>query len=148
MRPHTFVWLPLLLALAAPAMAREHPDTAGLVATAASAQRWKTDAPLREGMGRIQQAVDALQHYEHGHMGPGQAVILASGIERDVGFIVSHCTLAPKADAALHPILAALVQGAQAIKTNPADLSPIAPMRLALQRYPALFEDPGWPATN
>lgn len=146
MRSTTLVWLPLLLALAVPAVAREHPRPAGLVATTATAQRWKTDAPLREGMGRIRQAVDALQHYEDGHMGRAQAVILAAGIERDVGFIVVHCTLVPKADAALHPILGAFMQGARALKTKPADLSSIPPLRKALQDYARLFDDPGVPS--
>jgi hypothetical protein len=148
MRSMTIVWLPLLLALAAPAVAQEHAHHP-VIATAApatQAQRWKTDASLREGMGRIHEAVDALQHYEHGHMGPDQAVELAAGIERDVGFIVAHCELEPKADAALHPILGAFVQGAQALKAKPTDLSSIPPLRSALQDYARQFDDPGVPS--
>ena len=136
--------LPLLLALALPAAAHDHAHRAGTAATAtAAAQRWNTDAPLREGMGRIRHAVDALQHYEHGHIGPEQAVQLAAGIERDVGFIVAHCKLQPRADAALHPILGALMHGAQALKANPADRTAIPSMRSALQDYARQFEDPG-----
>ena len=44
----------------------------------AEGERWATDAPLRIGMAKIRTAVDALQHYERGHMGPEQAVELAA----------------------------------------------------------------------
>jgi hypothetical protein len=136
--------LPLLLALALPAAAHDHAHRAGAVVTATvAAQRWNTDAPLREGMGRIRHAVDALQHYEHGHIGPEQAVQLAAGIERDVGFIVAHCKLEPRADAALHPILGALMHGAQALKAKPTELAAIPPMRSALHDYARQFDDPG-----
>jgi hypothetical protein len=148
MRFPTLLWLPLLLAIAAPTVAQEHAHHANSAASAAPEQRWNTDAPLREGMGRIGQAVDALQHYEHGHMGPEQARALAAGIERDVGFIVAHCTLEPKADAALHPILGAFMQGAQALKAKPTDLSSIPPLRKALQDYARQFDDRGTAPTR
>jgi hypothetical protein len=136
--------LPLLLALALPAAAHDHAHRAGTAATATvAAQRWNTDAPLREGMDRIRHAVDALQHYEHGHIGPEQAVQLAASIERDVGFIVAHCKLEPRADAALHPILGALMHGAQALKAKPTELAAIPPMRSALHDYARQFDDPG-----
>ena len=139
------MFLPLLaaLALALPATAHEHARDAVSVAVTTPVQRWKSDAPLREGMGRIRDAVNALQHYEHGHIGPQQAVQLAAGIERDVAFIVAHCKLEPRADAALHPILAALMGGAQALKANPTDRTAIPSMRSALQDYARQFEDPG-----
>jgi len=133
----------LLLALAVPVAAQSHAHRGMDAATApAPAQRWKTDAPLREGMGRIRAAVDGLGHYEHGHIGAEQALKLADGIERDIGFIVAHCKLEPRADAALHPILGALMQGALALKANPADFATIQPMRNALQDYARTFDDP------
>ena len=135
--------LPLLLALAIPVAAQSHAHRGMDAATApVPAQRWKTDAPLREGMGRIRAAVDGLGHYEHGHMGAEQALKLAASIERDIGFIVAHCKLEPRADAALHPILGALMQGALALKANPADFATIQPMRNALQDYARTFDDP------
>jgi hypothetical protein len=136
--------LPLLLALAVPAVAHDHAHQAGVAAPApAAAQRWKADAPLREGMGRIRHAVDALQYYEHGRIGREQAVQLADGIERDVGFIVANCKLEPRADAALHPILGALMRGAQALKDKPTELAAIQPIRNALHDYARQFDDPG-----
>jgi hypothetical protein len=137
--------LPLLFAFALPAAAQDHAHRGiDAVATSAPAQRWKTDAPLREGMGRIRGAMEGLQHYEHGHMGPEQAAQLASSIERDVNFIVANCKLEPTADAALHPMIGALMKGAQALKATPKDLSAIPPMRGALQDYARQFDDPGF----
>ncbi|WP_159016632.1 DnrO protein [Cognatiluteimonas profundi] len=136
-----------LLAVSATSLAQTHAHdvvVAPSTGTEAATARWKADPALREGMGRIRREVLGLEHYQHGHIGPQQAVVLAGDIERDVGFVVSHCKLAPKADAALHPILAELMRGAQAIQSDPADVAAIAPMRLALQRYPALFDDPDW----
>lgn len=134
--------LPLLLACAVPVAAESNAHPGVDAATApAPVQRWKTDAPLREGMGRLRAAVDGLGHYEHGHMGAEQALKLAASIERDIGFIVAHCKLEPRADAALHPILEALAQGALALKANPAEFATIPPMRNALQDYARTFDD-------
>lgn len=137
----------LSLAVCAPSLAQ--PPAHGVIAaapsgTAAPAARWKADPSLREGMGRIRREVLGLEHYQHGHIGPQQAALLAGDIARDVAFVVSHCKLSPTADAALHPILAELMRGAQAIQSDPADVAAIAPMRRALQRYPALFDDRDW----
>jgi hypothetical protein len=139
--------LPLLLALANPVASRDFAHRAvEPTKTAAPARRWKTDVPLRDGMGRIQGAVEGLQHYEHGHMGPEQATQLAKGITRDVIFIVANCKLEPRADAALHPIIAALMKGAQALDTRPTDLAAIPPMHGALRDYARQFDDPGFAA--
>jgi len=143
------VALPLLLALAVPVAAQSHAHRGMGAATApAPAQRWKTDAALREGMGRIRAAVDGLGHYEHGHIGAEQALKLAASIEHDIGFIVSHCKLEPRADAALHPILGALMHGALALNANPADFATIQPMRDALQDYARTFDDPSVEAST
>ena len=137
-------FLPLLAALAFPATAHEPAHHAvSVAATTNPMQRWKTDAPLREGMGRARAAGDALQHYEHGHIRPQQAVQLAEGIERDIAFIVAHCTLEPRADAALHPILGALMVSAQTLEADPTDRNAIPSMRSALHDYARQFEDPG-----
>ena len=136
----------LSLAVCVPALAQSHAHHADAASSrGAPATRWKTDPALREGMRRIHSEVLGLEHYQHGHIGPQQALVLVDDIERDVRFVLSHCKLAPKADAALHPILEELMRGAQAIRSDPAKLAAIAPMRRALQRYPVLFDDPAWP---
>lgn len=133
----------LLAAVTAPASpqdSHQHPSTA--VAPAVQGERWETDAPLRAGMENIRVAVDALEHHEHGHMGPDPAVALATRIEQQIAYLVANCKLEPRADAALHVIIAELGASAQALKANPADRSAIPPMRHALQSYSLQFNDP------
>src|SRR5690606_42026386 len=76
MQSSKFVFDPvvvLLAALAAAALAQsEHDGHAAHAPSAhaeapAPAQRWATDAPLRDGMRQIRQAVQAFDAYEHGH---------------------------------------------------------------------------------
>jgi hypothetical protein len=131
-------------------LARDHahhaPSAAAPPATAqgAPAQRWLTDAPLREGMGRIGRTVATFQHYEHGHMNPGQAMALATLVERDILFLVANCKLDPAADAALHAIIARLSLAVQAVKADPGDRGAIPPMHEALRDYGRQFDDPGF----
>lgn len=158
-------WIPFLLAavgaasgaVAAPtepspadhaAHAAHHShDTQGSQATpAAPAQRWAADAPLREGMKRVHAALDALGHYEHGHLSPAQARERAVQVEDAIGYLFANCALAPDADAALHGILAPLLAGAQRLNRDPSDTAAVAAMRDAVAPYPLHFDDPGWAA--
>lgn len=140
----------LLCAAGSPAFAQEHAHHAPpatvppTIAQDAPAQRWLADAPLREGMGRIGRTVATFQHYEHGHMDPGQAVALATLVEQDIQFLVANCKLEPAADAALHAIIARLSLAAQAVKADPGDRSTIPSMREALRDYQRQFDDPGF----
>lgn len=133
----------LLIAAAIPVRATGHAHDAVLAVATASAPRWPTDAPLRAGMARIRASVDALQHAGHGHLDAGQLTALASSVQREIRFIVANCTLEPRADAVLHPILGTLGEGAQALQSTPPDLSRIPAMRAALRAYARQFDDPG-----
>lgn len=108
----------------------------------APAQRFATDATLRLEMQGIRGAVEALAHYEMGHMGEAQAVDFATEIEGHVRTIIANCKLKPDADAALHAIIVPLMQNAVALRQKPQDLSAIPPMRDALERYDRQFYDP------
>jgi len=115
--------------------------------TPVPAQRWPTDAPLREGMRGIRVAVQALEHYEHGHMGIAQARSTVALIDTAVDGIFANCRLEPDADVALHGLLARFLAGAEAVRTSPqVPAQEIADMRSALARYPQLFDDPAWNA--
>jgi hypothetical protein len=107
------------------------------------AQRWATDAPLRQGMRDIRAAVGALGHYEHGHLGPREAAILAGQVEDHVNLIIAECKLEPEADAALHAIIAPLLRNAGELRRNPRALHAIAAMRDALSDYDRSFQDTG-----
>ena len=109
------------------------------------AQRWATDAPLRAGMRSIRQAVQALDHYEHGHMDATQAHNTAQQIDTAVNQMIAQCKLKPDADAALHGLLVKFIAGAKAVReSQEAPLPQINAMREALLQYPQLFNDPGW----
>jgi hypothetical protein len=128
--------------LAAPAAHQQHAGAPVASPQQAPAKRFATDATLRREMQGIRSAVEALGHYEMGHMGSAQAVDFATAIEEHVRTIVANCKLPPDADAALHAIIVPLVGSAGALKKNPEDLSTIASMRSALERYEREFRDP------
>lgn len=109
-------------------------------AAALPAQRWATDKPLREAMRGIRAAVGALGHYEHAHLGPREAAILAGQIEDRVNAIIADCKLPPEADAALHAIIVPLLRNAGELKRDPRALHAIAPMRDALAEYDRQFD--------
>ena len=143
----------LLCAMLAPAMppaaAQEHAGhhattPAATLVTTMPGKHWATDAPLRKGMAEIRTAVDALRHYEHGHLAPAQAATLATTVQTQVDYLVANCKLEPQADAALHAIIAKLLQGTAALKADPTNPGAIATLRQALQDYPRQFDDPGW----
>ncbi len=126
-----------------------HTHVTPATGTATPAQRWATDAPLREGMRDIRVAVQALDHYEHGHMGIAQAGSTVALIDASVNGIFANCRLAPDADVALHGLLAQFLAGAEAIRTSQqVPVEEIARMRSALARYPQLFDDPAWNAAT
>ena len=126
-----------------PALAAQHQHAPPpKAAQAAPAQRFATDATLRKEMKGVRTAVEALAHYEMGHMGAAQAVEFATQIEGHVRTIVAECKLPPDADAALHAIIVPLVQEAGALKAKPQDLAPIERMRAALASYDRQFFDP------
>ena len=112
---------------------------------ATPAQRWATDAPLRAGMRNIRKAVQALDHYEHGHMDATQAHNTAQHIDTAVNQMIAQCKLKPDADAALHGLLVKFIVGAKAVReSQEAPMPQINAMREALAQYPQLFNDPGW----
>jgi len=114
--------------------------------TTAPAQRWASDAALRDGMGRVRVALDELHHYELGHMPPAAAQEQAAQIEAAIDYLFAHCRLAPEPDAALHKILLPLLTSAQRLNRDPSQREAIVAMREAVAAYPQQFDDPGWPA--
>lgn len=115
-----------------PAAADTHAD---------SARRFAADATLAENMRGIRVAVEALDHYQHGHMGPEQAVILATKIRGHANEIIAKCKLPADADAALHAILVPLMSSAAALEREPTRTGVIAPMQEALAQYERRFSE-------
>ena len=99
---------------------------------------------LQAGMGKIRTAVESLGHHEMGHLDKKQVVTLAAEIDAQVQYLIANCKLDPKADAALHGIIGALLAGSASLKDKPDDAAPVATLRAALADYPKFFDDPTW----
>lgn len=129
---------------AAPAVVAQHhaQHSASNATEEAPVQRFATDAVLRENMRGIRKSVDALAHYEQGHIGPQQVALLAGNIEGHVNDVIANCKLPPDADAALHAVIVPLMRNAAALKADPAKPGLIAAMRGALGEYRRRFDDP------
>ena len=111
-------------------------------AAKAPARRFVADAPLREGMAGIRRSTLALEHARHGHLDAAQVRALATAIRSDVNTIVAKCRLPPDADAALHPILGAILAQAAALERDPAKpAAAIDGLQAAMQDYARLFDE-------
>lgn len=101
-------------------------------------ERWPTDEPLRTGMSRIQSAV------EQATMTPlsrERSLALARTIEQNVTYVIENCKLPPKADAALHVLLARILAATDQLKNdNPSSDAAVAQIRSALQDYRDAFD--------
>ncbi len=66
-------------------------------------KKWATDDPLRQGMTKIRDAVDAkLPAVHRGKMSTAQYAALGGEIDAQIAHIVQNCKLDPKADEVLH----------------------------------------------
>jgi hypothetical protein len=126
------------LAAAMPAGANEHAGH-GTQAAPATAARWQADAALTGHMREIGVAVDALQHFEHGHMDAAQSAALGKIIEDHVRMVIDTCKLPPAQDARLHTIIVPLLESATALQADPTRLDLVQPLRKAMQDYHAAF---------
>ena len=113
-------------------------------------KKWPTDEALRQGMGNIRSTMAAsLQGIHENRLSQAQYAELAKKVQDEVGNIVAHCRLEPRADAQLHIVVADIVGGAEAM-AGPA--KKVARQRGALRiigaldRYDAHFDHPGWKA--
>jgi len=111
-------------------------------------RQWATDAPLREGMGRIRALVEPRLAAAHaGKLSAAQYAALAGQVETEVGGIVANCKLEPKADAMLHLVIADLGVGTDAMAAKTAKLPPakgLVKVALAVNEYGSHFDHPGF----
>lgn len=108
-------------------------------------QRWPSNAPLRQGMTAIREAVIQALHADTTQpLSAAEANRLADTIRTQVDYLVAHCVLAPAADATLHVLLGKLLQGAEGLRGNPADEAALAAIVSALKDYPAYFDHADW----
>jgi Ni/Co efflux regulator RcnB len=133
---------------AQPAAAHAHDDAHPAKLRLDHGRKWKTDAPLREGMTRIRSLVAAKLPSAHaGTMGAAEYAALAAQVEVEVGNIVAKCKLAPEADAVLHVVVADLMGGTAAMAGRTPGVTAekgLVQAVAAVNGYGRYFEHPGW----
>lgn len=114
-------------------------------------RQWATDAPLRQSMAGINQAMaKALPAIHHDRFGDADYDALAAAVGRHVAHAVEHCKLAPEADAQLHIVIAELLAGAEAMEGKAAAPRHDGAVRVlqALKAYQKYFRHPGFKAAG
>lgn len=108
-------------------------------------QRWTTDTSLREGMSRIQDAVQqALPGDPQATLGATEAAQLRDATHNAVAYMVDNCALTAEADTALHLLLADLIKGTDALSHAELREAGLEYIVVALQRYAETFDEPLW----
>ncbi|MCX7156485.1 MAG: hypothetical protein NTW45_08600 [Rhodocyclales bacterium] len=111
-------------------------------------QKWKTDAPLRQGMANIKAAVQPHLHAIHENtLKAANYQTLAKRTNTQIAFMVENCKLAPDADAQLHLIIGELGAAAEAMAgKDKAQSRQKGALQLvhALETYSEFFDHPGW----
>jgi hypothetical protein len=107
--------------------------------------KWKTDAPLRQGMKKINDAffMNASSFHDD-TLTKQDAGKLAKKINDQIEYLIENCKLEPEADAVLHVLIGDLLQGAEVIKKTPLSMSGMPKIHKALMLYPDYFEHSGW----
>jgi hypothetical protein len=108
-------------------------------------KKWKTDAPLRQGMEAIRaEVVAALPAIHEKRYTPPEYAALAGKIGAQLSSIVANCKLPKDADAQLHLVLAELVAGTQAMQAQSGQREGAIRVLGALGTYGSYFEHAGW----
>lgn len=107
-------------------------------------EKWKTDAPLRQGMENINAAVmDAVPAYHQETLTKADSEKLATEISTQVNYLIENCELEPGADATLHVLIGELLTAANKVSVNPMSEQGMPGLVKAMQQYQDYFEHPG-----
>jgi len=126
----------------------EHDDADAGVLIREHGEKWATDAPLRAGMEQIRNliAVPQATVASGASLTPADARALADGVRHQVDELIRNCKLEPEADAALHVLIADLLQGAAELVGEPPSAEGLARIQNAINQYARYFSHPGWEA--
>jgi hypothetical protein len=135
-----------------PALAQEthtHGPGTGLHGLTLNAgQKWATDEHLRKAMGRIRDGMNpSIREIHQGRLAAPQYAALAKLASDEVAYMVANCKLEPKADAQLHVLIAAILEGADAMAGKSRQVTRqqgAAKVIGALESYGMYFDDPSW----
>jgi len=105
-----------------PAMAEEehdHGDAHSIELQLNAGQKWQTDAPLRQAMRGIGEALNSsLDDIHNNKLDAAGYTALAGEVNQQVAYMVENCQLEPAADAQLHIVIARLMDSAQVMEKN------------------------------
>jgi len=104
---------------------------------------YATDAPLRAGMLKIREFLSAPRPAD-----TEAAKQLTNEIDAEVQKLFAQCKLEPAADAALHGVLALIIEGSAGLRVAAGDDHAWAKLQEALALYPKRFNDTGFDAPN
>jgi hypothetical protein len=108
-------------------------------------KKWTTDQSLRGGMQQIAALIAPLTDIDDSEpLDPEQAAKIAFGVREQVNDLISNCKLDPKADAALHVLIADMFAGADVLMQPAPSMEGVRIIREALELYPQYFEHPDW----
>jgi hypothetical protein len=106
-------------------------------------EKWETDAPLRQGMQSINEAVmNAVPAYHHETMTKSASEKLAKHINDQVNYLIANCKLEPGADATLHVLIGDLLTAANNVSNDPLSKQGMPRLVNTLQQYQDYFEHP------
>lgn len=125
-----------------------HGHEAPAALTLDQGSKWPTDEPLRQGMGRVRDAMaQALPAIHTDKAQLEQYRELAGSVRKEVAYVVANYHLAPEADAMLHLVIAELLAGADAMQGKAEGVAPRAgaiKVVQVLEDYGRHFDHPGW----
>lgn len=125
--------------------AHVHHPTSAAAPARTEGQRWATDAPLRAAMTRIRAGVAGQRGaFDHGKLAAAAAATLAATVQDEVQFMITHCTLDPAPDAALHALIGRLLTAASALRAEPQSPAGLPQLLAVLEDYGSSFEHDGW----
>lgn len=135
-------------ALAAATSAHDHGQASPVTLELNAGQKWTTDAPLRQAMGDLRQAVTkALPAVHEGTFSNSQYDALGEYANKQVAYIVENCKLEPQADAQLHIIVADLISGADIAsgkEQTHVRANGVVKLVRAMNSYGQFFNHPEW----
>lgn len=124
---------------------QSHQRGAEAALLAPDGQKWANDPSLREGMTRIQNAVQrALPNGHSASIDAAAAARLRDATSDAIAYMVDHCELPADADAALHLLLAEMLKGTDALEHAELHEAGLEYIASALQRYAIAFDEPLW----
>lgn len=112
-------------------------------------RKWQIDDSLHQGMTQIKHSIEAnINPIHHNTFSPEQYVKLAQAVEQGIHFIFQHCKLPTAADAQLHILLIAMIDGHKKMQSGEQQRQGAIMIIKALNKYPQYFDDENWQAIN